>query len=93
MDSLVLPQTALLKLQREVSRCRATVPESSFLKLGTYWTNYLNQTGKYFHILFLIHRLTQCKKFFTNDSLTLEECDQHNFLLLLKSKSFVSWRV
>jgi hypothetical protein len=54
LESLVLPKTALLKFQCEVLRCRATVPTSSFLKLRSYYTNSLNQTGKYFHIVFLI---------------------------------------
>jgi hypothetical protein len=40
-----------------------------------------------------IHRLTRCNKFFVNNSLISEECDQHNFVFcLLKSKLFALGR-
>jgi hypothetical protein len=54
-------------------------PASAFLKLKSYSTISLDQTGQYF----LIHRLTWWNKVFVNDSLTVEECDQHHFVFLL----------
>jgi hypothetical protein len=41
-------------------------PASSSLKLWSYSTNSLNQTRQYFHITFLIHRLTWWNTFFVN---------------------------
>lgn len=48
-----------------------------------------------FHLIFHIQRLTWRNKFFLNDSLTVEERDQHNFLCFLtfEIEIFVSWRV
>jgi hypothetical protein len=58
LESLVLPTTALLILQREVSPVvRQEEPASSFLKLGSYSTNSFNQTRQHFHIIFLSHHL------------------------------------
>jgi hypothetical protein len=80
LESLALAKTALLMLQREVSRCHARGNSFLFPETRSYSTNSLNRTRQYFHIIFLIPRLTWWNKFFVNDSLTVEECDKHHFV-------------
>jgi hypothetical protein len=54
--------------------------------------NSSNQTRQYLHIILLIHRLTWWNKFAENDSLTVEECDQHHSVFLPLKMNFLRLR-
>jgi hypothetical protein len=50
--------------------------------------NSLNQKRQFFHVIFPVNRLTWRNKFFVNDYLTVEECDQHHFVFNFQIKIF-----
>lgn len=83
LESLVLSKTALLILQCEALHWHARGTSSSFLKLEHCSKNSLNRKRYYFHTIFLIHCIIWRNKFFVNDSLIGEECDQHHFAFWL----------